>query len=71
VRIAIQSSLILISLVATLKGYGSCLAGSNAALSVLVGAFVLRRKTARSSSDPSPKSKPAIAAEWAAPVQRK
>jgi hypothetical protein len=56
----------------TPAGLLACLSGANAALCVLLGTLVLRRMKARSSSNPSPKSIPANAAEWAAaPVQRK
>src|SRR5262245_4294711 len=56
----------------TPAGLLACLAGANSALSVLVGTLLLRGMSARSSSNPRPKSIPANAAELAeAPVQRK
>jgi hypothetical protein len=54
----------------TPAGLLACLAGANAALTVFVGTLVLRRMTARVSSNPTLKSIPTNVAECAAaPVQ--
>lgn len=50
----------------TPAGLLACLAGANAALSVFVGTFVLRRMTAHVSLNPTPKSIPPKIAECAA-----